>query len=62
MNYTLYIGAKFEVSNGKPLNVYEVLDVTETHVTYTEIISFYPRTVTRETFIKFLEQAGAVQV
>lgn len=60
--YSLYVGAKFEVSNGQPFSVYEVLDVTSTHVTYTDIISGIPRTVTIPTFIKFLEQSQARQV
>ena len=60
--YNLYVGAKFEVSNGQPFNVYEVLVVTDTHITYTELISDVGRTVTIPTFIKFLEQSGATQV
>ena len=62
MTYNLYIGAKFEVSNGQPMNVYEVLVLSKTHVTYTELISNVSRTVTIPTFLKFLEDSGARQV
>lgn len=60
--YNIYVGAKFEVTNGQPFNVYEVIVVTDTHVTYTDMVSGMPRTVTIPTFIKFLEQSGATQV
>lgn len=60
--YNIYVGAKFEVRNGVPFSVYEVLVVTNTHVTYTDLISQMPRTVTTQTFIKFLQDANAVQV
>lgn len=60
--YSLYVGARFEVTNGQPMNVYEIIAMTETHVTYTEIVSSFPRTVTIPTFIQFLTSAGARQV
>jgi hypothetical protein len=60
--YKLYAGAKFEVSNGQPFNVFTIQVLSDTHVTYTDMLSGVPRTSTRPTFIKFLQQSKAKQV